>query len=56
MSVGNSGRIVIEIDPQLKKELYSILKSQGLTLKEWFLNQSMALLNKTECEDNEVES
>jgi len=37
MPVGNSGRIVIEIDPELKQELYCALSEQGLNLKQWFL-------------------
>ena len=37
MPVGHSGRIVIEIDPELKQELYSALTEQGLNLKQWFL-------------------
>lgn len=37
MPVGQSGRIVIEIDPELKQELYSSLEDEGLTLKQWFL-------------------
>ena len=37
MSVGSSGRIVIEIEPGLKKELYDSLKKDGMNLKEWFL-------------------
>ncbi|GFO77754.1 hypothetical protein BPLS_P6386 [Bathymodiolus platifrons methanotrophic gill symbiont] len=37
MSIGKSGRIVIEIDPDLKKKLYSELTLQGLSLKDWFL-------------------
>jgi len=40
MSVGNSGRIVIEIEPGLKKELYNSLKKDGMSLKEWFLNHT----------------
>ena len=44
MSVGNSGRIVIEIEPELKKELYENLKKDGLNLKEWFLNQANSYL------------
>jgi len=40
MSVGNSGRIVIEIEPDLKKELYGNLKKDGISLKEWFLNNT----------------
>jgi len=37
MAKGKSGRIVIEIDPNLKEDLYVELKSHGLTLKDWFL-------------------
>jgi hypothetical protein len=37
MSIGNSGRIVIEIDPETKRNLYSVLTRNGITLKEWFL-------------------
>lgn len=37
MPVGHSGRIVIEIDPTLKQELYSALDKEGLNLKQWFL-------------------
>jgi len=37
MSVGSSGRIVIEIEPELKQELHSALKKDGTNLKSWFL-------------------
>lgn len=40
MSIGSSGRIVIEIDPDLKRGLYSNLTAKGLTLKEWFVSQA----------------
>lgn len=33
---GKSGRVVIDIDPDLKKQLYSTLSLSGSTLKEWF--------------------
>jgi len=39
MPVGSSGRIVIEIDPDTKKELYHMLKKEDSSLKEWFLRQ-----------------
>jgi len=38
MAKGSSGRIVIEIEPYLKEELYVVLDREGLTLKEWFLS------------------
>ena len=37
MSIGTSGRIVIEIEPESKRLLYSALARDGLTLKDWFL-------------------
>jgi hypothetical protein len=37
MSIGSSGRVVIEIAPVTKRMLYSALARDGLTLKEWFL-------------------
>jgi antitoxin component of RelBE/YafQ-DinJ toxin-antitoxin module len=40
MSIGSSGRIVIEIDPELKRELYSVLTREGLTLKDWFVRNA----------------
>lgn len=37
MPIGMSGRIVIEIDPDLKQELYAALERDETTLKSWFL-------------------
>jgi hypothetical protein len=49
MGVGLSGRIVIEVDPDTKRELYSALARDGLTLKEWFLRSVQAhLLNRVQ--------
>jgi hypothetical protein len=49
MPVGNSGRIVIEIDPELKQELYRSLVNDKLSLKEWFLeNVDLYLSDKTQ--------
>ena len=44
MAKGNSGRIVIEVDPEYKQELYDALKKENLTLKEWFLKNSANFL------------
>ncbi len=38
MAKGSSGRIVIEIDPGLKQELYNALGDEGMNLKQWFLD------------------
>lgn len=40
MAVGASGRIVVEIQPKLKRELYAALSLEGITLKDWFLRQA----------------
>ena len=46
MSRGNSGRIVIEIDPAIKKSLYGAIQHRGYgNLKEWFLEKSRELLD-----------
>lgn len=44
MARGESGRIVLEIDPSQKEDLYSALTRDGLTLKDWFLNQAAQYL------------
>ncbi len=38
MAIGSSGRIVIEINPEIKQALYKQLKAEELHLKKWFLN------------------
>ena len=47
MPKGPSGRIVIEISPDLKRDLYNVLGSKGLTLKDWFLNNVQEALRNT---------
>ncbi|MFL9895629.1 hypothetical protein [Paraburkholderia sp. RL17-381-BIF-C] len=44
MSIGTSGRIVIEVEPDLKRQLYSILARDGMTLKDWFLREAQSYL------------
>lgn len=46
MSRGNSGRIVIEIDPEVKDQLYVALVRNKLTLKDWFLLQCKNYLSE----------
>ena len=41
---GKSGRIVIEIDPELKKELYFALTADDSTLKDWFIKKAKAYI------------
>lgn len=44
MSIGNSGRVVIEIEADLKRRLHSNLAAQGLTLKGWFVSNAEAFV------------
>jgi len=37
MSIGESGRIVLEVEPDLKRRLYSMLALENKTLKQWFI-------------------
>ncbi len=40
MARGESGRVVIEIEPDLKSQLYTALTHRGLTLKAWFVQEA----------------
>src|SRR5436309_1301785 len=40
MARGNSGRIVIEVEPETKRQLYAALDLAGSTLKEWFIKHA----------------
>jgi hypothetical protein len=40
MAKGSSGRVVIELDPNLKKDLYAFLDQEGMTLKDWFIKSA----------------
>lgn len=46
MAVGQSGRVVLEIDPVLKRALHSRLVAEGRSLKNWFLEQAGAYLSR----------
>lgn len=37
MPIGNSGRIVVIVDPELKQELHAALAEDGLNMRRWFL-------------------
>lgn len=41
MPIGNSGRVVIEMDPELKRQLHELVRQRGMTLKDWFLVQAV---------------
>lgn len=40
MARGQSGRLVLEIDPKFKRLLHGKLAAEGRTMKDWFLEQA----------------
>jgi hypothetical protein len=44
MSIGDSGRVVIEVDTTLKHGLHKVLKEDGLSMKEWFVKNAESYL------------
>lgn len=48
MPKGNSGRIVIEVPPDLKGRLYRALAMDNSTLKNWFLAAATNYINEHE--------
>ena len=40
MAVGKSNRVVVELPAGLKDRLYSVLRSRGQTLREWFVSKA----------------
>jgi len=45
MSKSESGRVVIEIDPEMKRFLYSALALDQQTLKEWFVDNAQQYIS-----------
>lgn len=48
MSRGPSGRIVVEIEPNLKRGLYAELARNGLTLKDWLIRQAQTYISESQ--------
>jgi len=44
MAIGSSGRIVIEVEVELKQALHQALKQNGSNLKEWFVDKAKEFL------------
>ncbi len=44
MARGKSGRVVLEIDPELKRQLYAALEYKQQTMKEWFVREAEGLI------------
>lgn len=47
MAKGPSGRVVIVVEPALKRELYVELTRRDLTLKDWFVEQATRYLEQS---------
>lgn len=45
---GPSGRIVVEVEPQLKRGLYAELSRNGLTLKDWLIAQATSYIEESQ--------
>jgi len=45
---GKSGRIVIDVTPELKRQLHTHLAVRGITLKNWFVGEAERLCNENE--------
>ena len=48
MPRGQSGRVVIEMDPDFKRQVYVSLAREGLTLREWFIREASAFIGNSE--------
>ena len=41
MAQGKSGRIIIDVDPEFKEQIYEAVRNQGFSsMKEWFVKQA----------------
>lgn len=47
MPRGESGRIVVEIDPEMKRRLYAALALSGSTLKDWFIRNASSFCDES---------
>ena len=47
MARGKSGRIVLEVDPLMKGEMYALLAKEGITLKEWFIRSAKFYISES---------
>ena len=47
MPKGSSGRVVIVVEPDLKRDLYVELTRRDLTLKGWFVEQATRYLEQS---------
>ena len=48
MPKGESGRVVIEVGPDLKRKLYAALAGDNSTLKDWFVEAATSYIAERE--------
>ena len=48
MTKGKSGRVVVEVNPDLKRRLYSVLAFENSTLKDWFIQAAKRYVDEHE--------
>ena len=48
MPIGSSGRIVVELEPELKQSLHAALRENGTNLKDWFTEQARLFLEEND--------
>ncbi len=46
MPVGSSGRVVIEVNPELKHQLHELLRRRGTNLRAWFIDQAIDFIEE----------
>lgn len=55
MSKGESGRVVVELDPFQKRQLYSVLAIENKTLKDWMIERIQQYLSEYKGNKNEAD-
>jgi hypothetical protein len=48
MAVGSSGRVVIEVNPELKQQLHELLRRRGTNLRAWFIDQAVEFIEEND--------
>lgn len=46
MPVGSSGRVVIEVNPELKQQLHELLRRRGTNLRSWFIVHAIEFIEE----------
>lgn len=54
MAKGDSGRVVVELEPLQKRRLYSALAIENKTLKDWMIERVEQYLSESNKNKNEA--